>query len=492
MNLEFYGHNCFAIAAGGVKILTDPWFSPAWYTWYPYPINRRLRSVLLSNQQDFDYLYVSHAHPDHFDTTFLTDLRKDIKIICPDFASKSMQKKYAALGFHNLIESDSGQLTETLHFRVLQDKSPLKEDSALYLEEGQGQEGISSFLNLNDCFIDYARLPRDVTYLATQFSTAIYYPHAYDFPEDVKAKKIFEMQETNWKHCLEGIKQVKPSFYIPSSGPPRFLDPDLANLNNSRTSVYYDFDYVRDDFRSSTNIDVLELNPGDSYASGKIRRGSKPEDWDIESWSKRLENEWNAFNFDRTDYSEADLKEYFVGIKENNAEFVKRFPRRFGLRIDSPESLKEYVVALDASENVICRASEAGSFNYTFTLPAQLIRRVLYHDWNWLDTLATMKTIVHRDEDYYDQALFQLLTFGRQPETLRILLQRLENNVEMIKKGQYVIQRLCPHAGHDLSYATIEGNVLTCPRHRWQWDLTTGRCLRGGNTPIMARPADPS
>ncbi|MCI0665487.1 MAG: Rieske 2Fe-2S domain-containing protein, partial [Acidobacteria bacterium] len=318
------------------------------------------------------------------------------------------------------------------------------------------------------------------------------YPHAYDFPEDVKAKKVLQMQETNWKHCLESIKQVRPSFYIPSSGPPRFLDPDLAALNDSSNSIFYDFDYMRNDFQSSTNIGLLELSPGDSYTCGKILHGSKSEDRDIESWSKRLTSEWNAFNFDRTDYSEADLEDYFYDIKEKNVEFIKRFPRRFRLVVISSKSRKEYVIALDTSENVICPAPEAGSVNYTFTFPAQLIRRILYHDWNWLDALATMKATVHRDEDYYDQALFQILTFGCQPPTLQILLQRLENDIEMIKKGRFVFQRLCPHAGHDLSYATIEGNVLTCPRHRWQWDLITGRCLRGGNTPIKTRPAEVS
>jgi UDP-MurNAc hydroxylase len=59
----------------------------------------------------------------------------------------------------------------------------------------------------------------------------------------------------------------------------------------------------------------------------------------------------------------------------------------------------------------------------------------------------------------------------------------------MIRKGPFLIQRHCPHAGHDLSLAELDGTLLTCPRHRWQWDLKTGRCVRGGNTPIHARIA---
>jgi toluene monooxygenase system ferredoxin subunit len=32
----------------------------------------------------------------------------------------------------------------------------------------------------------------------------------------------------------------------------------------------------------------------------------------------------------------------------------------------------------------------------------------------------------------------------------------------------------CPHQQHPLSDGTLEGNVLTCSAHRWQFDVTTG------------------
>ena len=34
--------------------------------------------------------------------------------------------------------------------------------------------------------------------------------------------------------------------------------------------------------------------------------------------------------------------------------------------------------------------------------------------------------------------------------------------------------------GADLKNAVIVNNVITCPRHGWQWDITSGECIKGG------------
>ena len=39
------------------------------------------------------------------------------------------------------------------------------------------------------------------------------------------------------------------------------------------------------------------------------------------------------------------------------------------------------------------------------------------------------------------------------------------------------LELACRHQNADLSSAAREGNVLTCPRHGWQYDLVSGACL---------------
>jgi nitrite reductase (NADH) small subunit len=41
----------------------------------------------------------------------------------------------------------------------------------------------------------------------------------------------------------------------------------------------------------------------------------------------------------------------------------------------------------------------------------------------------------------------------------------------------HAIDGVCPHQGGPLGQGTLEGNVLTCPWHGWQFDVTTGRHL---------------
>ena len=44
--------------------------------------------------------------------------------------------------------------------------------------------------------------------------------------------------------------------------------------------------------------------------------------------------------------------------------------------------------------------------------------------------------------------------------------------------GQFqAMDEMCPHRGGPLSEGSVDGNVVTCPFHGWQFDVTTGACL---------------
>ena len=50
------------------------------------------------------------------------------------------------------------------------------------------------------------------------------------------------------------------------------------------------------------------------------------------------------------------------------------------------------------------------------------------------------------------------------------------------ESGYHVINDRCPHAGGSLAEGPFDGRVVTCPLHRFQVDVTTGR---GTTTPIV-------
>ena len=44
----------------------------------------------------------------------------------------------------------------------------------------------------------------------------------------------------------------------------------------------------------------------------------------------------------------------------------------------------------------------------------------------------------------------------------------------------YAIENVCLHAGAPLEDSEIEGTVITCPWHQWQFELKTGACMLHG------------
>ena len=48
----------------------------------------------------------------------------------------------------------------------------------------------------------------------------------------------------------------------------------------------------------------------------------------------------------------------------------------------------------------------------------------------------------------------------------------------------YAISNTCLHRGGPLGQGQLEGIVVTCPWHGWQFDVTTGRALMNPNAGV--------
>ncbi len=52
-------------------------------------------------------------------------------------------------------------------------------------------------------------------------------------------------------------------------------------------------------------------------------------------------------------------------------------------------------------------------------------------------------------------------------------------------QGQFTaLEMTCKHQGADLTVGKIKGQLVTCPRHGWQYDLTTGQCVNKDSPPL--------
>jgi 3-phenylpropionate/trans-cinnamate dioxygenase ferredoxin subunit len=60
-----------------------------------------------------------------------------------------------------------------------------------------------------------------------------------------------------------------------------------------------------------------------------------------------------------------------------------------------------------------------------------------------------------------------------------IMVAGREILVANVNGKHYAIANRCTHSNGDLSKGTIEGNIVTCPKHGQKFDLTTGKSIQG-------------
>lgn len=47
-----------------------------------------------------------------------------------------------------------------------------------------------------------------------------------------------------------------------------------------------------------------------------------------------------------------------------------------------------------------------------------------------------------------------------------------------VQDAYYAVDSRCPHMGGNLSQGTLQGTIVTCPRHHSQFDITDGHVVR--------------
>jgi len=44
----------------------------------------------------------------------------------------------------------------------------------------------------------------------------------------------------------------------------------------------------------------------------------------------------------------------------------------------------------------------------------------------------------------------------------------------------------CPHQVTNIPHLALDGKELTCPKHQWKFDITTGKCIEKGKHPLKS------
>ncbi len=74
--------------------------------------------------------------------------------------------------------------------------------------------------------------------------------------------------------------------------------------------------------------------------------------------------------------------------------------------------------------------------------------------------------------------------FARQPyRSFSVLARKV--GVFKDKDGSFFAREVaCKHQNWDLTTGPVKGDILTCPRHGWAYNIRTGECLNHDSTPL--------
>jgi UDP-MurNAc hydroxylase len=503
MRTTFLGHVGFSVETRGGSVLCDPWFTPAYFgSWFPFPRNDGLDPAAFSSP---DYLYISHLHRDHFDPEWLArHVDKRARVLLPAFDAPFLERELRAIGFEQFVRTrhaepvDLDGLSVTILAFTTPADGPLG-DSLIVIDDGSAR-----VLDQNDARPGDPDLLRELGPFdaqIVQFSGAIWYPIAYDFPLELKTRLAHEKRVNQMARARQYVEWVDAAHVFPCAGPPAFLDDDLMALNDvdrDPANIFPDQTVFLELLRDA-GIDrgklvlpgsVVDLDAGECKVThpGAKEQTARPfvdkraylQEY-RRDWSDWLVGERASWSHGRRDLV-AELAEWFEPLLRSAPITSAGVAGNVVLDVGEPGS--DVCIDFVESEVRAWKGDSEEPYVYKADVDRRLIEALLErHVEDWVNSLfLSCRFVGHRPDpsnfNEFVMTFFKALSPERIAYVERCYRERREQADEFFERDGWRIERFCPHRQADLSrFGEIDAGVLTCSLHHWQFDLATGRCL---------------
>jgi UDP-MurNAc hydroxylase len=242
INVRYIYSACVITKTPDLSILHDPWFTEGIYdgSWFHFPkVENPLESI-----GDVDFIYISHIHPDHYDSDFLKKYFKKYntkKIFIADHSPNHLAGKMRADGLAPTILTDKLTIGNTTIEIVPHKTGSVSDiDSAIVIKYQSSRNNLHCVVNANDIIFDesmHSRLKlvaNEVDILLCGYTGAGPYPQTYFNSTDsqliieAKNKKFafFERYKTL-------VKTIDAKVNIPFAGK-YILGGKLVGINDFR------------------------------------------------------------------------------------------------------------------------------------------------------------------------------------------------------------------------------------------------------------------
>lgn len=510
MKITYLGHAGFFVETEDTILIMDSWVSEFGAFdggWFQFPCNHQMgefiKSSLIKNAGLKNvFVYVSHEHKDHFDKVFLETIERfDFKYIIPRFRRTLLFDQIRLFSKKEIILCEDEEIliiSKRDKVIIFSDDSELNRDSAIFFESGD-----EKFLNMNDCKIhdrlgSIQRKLGDIDFLAAQYSGATWHPTCYEYSEKEYSRISRRKKGTKFENTAKAIELSKATFYIPSAGPPCFLDPDTIHINFEKENIFPReaklIEYLDKRLKGSNTV-VQRMVPEDSLSksnNGKIKFEKGPNsiisDEEFEEYILNYAKRYKRF-FNKTKNSIVG-EEYKKLIEFLIIEFkakLKNFSSRD--KIDRPLYVSFYdgpeIIRVDfLSGKVDLRGQIVESNYYKIKVWSYDMQRIKNRCLTWEDYSLSFRMKLNREPDVYQTLIqgFLILEKGDLNYFCDSILELEKRNEKItVEVGgcKYRVNRFCPHQGADMKYAWEENNrYIVCPRHGWKFDVENdGKCL---------------
>jgi UDP-MurNAc hydroxylase len=516
MQVTLTGHAGCYVETGGVSVLCDPWFTPAYFaSWFPFPDNATIDPEAIGHPT---YLYVSHLHRDHFDPEFLArHVDKTAVVLLPEFPLDELRRGLEDVGFTRFIQTTDGEAVELDGIRVAICTATSPADGPLGDSTIAIDDGTVRILNQNDCRppdIDLlgAFGPYDLQLL--QYSGAIWYPMTYRLDAPTAQRLGQEKRANQMARALRYICEIGATHVVPFAGPPAFLDDELFYLNdlsNDPANIFVDqpafLRYLAE--RGVTNAQLMVAGSRATLTSTHmaIEHPSGAADPDrvfadkagyLRAYQERRRPQLAAAGQAGAGSPEKDrdlvdaLAEWIEPLLVGADRVCEHLGGPIVLDLGSSASGSTGVVIDPATRQV--RPWKGEKWEHLFVIDAGLVRSLVDRRVvDWVNELFLSCRFQAERKGGYNGTVFSLfkclspermayleasLAPRRRAATRRLTEADKAAPGETWRCGDYLVERRCPHMGGDLArFGDVDGEVLTCTLHGWRFDLETGRCL---------------
>lgn len=508
MLITYLGHAGFCVETDSSIVLMDPWLSSSGAfdsSWFQYPKNHHLAESVQQTMESTSkekYIYISHEHTDHFDLSFLQSLRsRDFTVILANFyrpvvRNALLSSNFVCKAIVNLNTEEEYLLPDG-SIRLFLVDAEVDCDSAILLKSGT-----KSFLNLNDCKVHeklghIAETYGRVDVLTTQFSGAVWHPVCYEMSPERYEELSQKKNTIKCELTADAIATLKPSVYLPSAGPPCFLDPMLIEKNFEKVNIFPRarslLNYLDKHCEGVPTI-WPEVMPGDMLDVDTLQfvklASDRPECKDFERYVRSYAEEY-ADHFKNRDIEnkKVDPHKVFLALKKELVDKLSRLKLvnkdvttlLYWKILEYPDAMYE-IDFKHKKIDVVDKIADPQNF-WSITAPAWQVEKVLTKQLDWPDFALTFRVKIKRNPDVYHILMHGFLALDaeslpRYCEVIKHFHTKKERTIVEFEGKRYSVLRWCPHQGVDLSEGWIENGCLVCPRHRWQYDLRNqGQCI---------------